>query len=297
MSTSANTSPDANRTKRRREDNGGARAKQHRSTPSECVARSSSPGSSSNHVIIMHHEEDEVWDTEDDTSQLDISISSSDESTTSTPGYKRAMSEPSLSKQEVVELIKKEGLQAHKLIPEATLRAASILILADSKLQDWPLTDKKCVVYVKEDWSIKDWVDAIRSNWITIRVPTVVLYLKRIKDWKSLPPIKNAIQSIYRAIRLRDEECRPFVCNLLPIVGTAPVLGMRVQMLNPIIMKAVESVHRIMGKCHLMDIHGHFTGAQGGGGLPPPTSISRWMASSSIWAVYCSGRSCSGKEG
>ena len=224
-----------------------------RSGSAQCgTSPGSSPRENTPEVIIslQHRGEEEVWETSD----------SDDDSTTSTPAYRRG----ELSRFQITEIIKKEGLEDHET--KVGKRPQSVLILADSKLQDWPLNDGRCNVIVNEQWTINDWINGIRWNRVPIQVFNVVLYLERMRDWQSPPPpLKNALQSLGRAIRMVCSDTRIYVCSMLPNISNSPLSPMmKAPMFNPILMAATESVHRSMGCMYYLDIYSHFVSRQGG---------------------------------
>ena len=73
-------------------------------------------------------------------------------SDSSTPAFKRGV-HTTTEQQEVVQLIKKEGIR-WKVPRWIKCRAASMVILADAMLKHWHSGDNVCVVYYRQGWPI-----------------------------------------------------------------------------------------------------------------------------------------------
>ena len=222
-------------------------------------------------IELTHQEEEAAWCTEEE----------EEASETSTPDFKRGRhNEGRISKLDrktdtvcdgietvdsgtneqakLVQLIEKEGLKFQ--VPKWISRRrppTSILVLADSRLEDWPWSDKICQVEYFQGRGIGSWASRIRDGEVCTKAHTVVMYLEGLRTWGDAPPMKNCLQSISTALRQKHPGCRIFISNLLPHVCTSPI-GPTVSDFNYTLMQATCSVSRAIGKVYVLSAFEHF---------------------------------------
>ena len=201
--------------------------------------------------------QDENWD----------SLSDSDgESDTSTPGYKRGKHTASTSPLEQKAILElRQGSQLFSVptsYKQRKSRGPSVLILADSQLHNWPARDPRCRLEYRQDWPLKHWAQAIRMGRIQVECHTVILYLESTKCWNDVPPIKNALLSLCKAIRNHSQDPRIFVTNHLPGLSGSPV-RIPVVISNYTLQQATRSVCRAMGKVFELSMYEHFMSSAG----------------------------------
>ena len=221
-------------------------------------------------VIKFTHTRESPWD-----SDLD--------SLTSTPDFKRgkhspdsrsmdthstqpnyASGKPAASNDQAIREILQDGIKFSppKWVTSRQPKGASILIFADSQLENWPAKDKICTVEFRRGWAIKRWVRAIRTGEIRISCNTVVLYLETTRNWMDVPPVKNILHTLCKTIKLHAAGPRVFVANHLPRVTSSPV-NLPVINTNFTLQQATRSVCRAMGGVFEMSIHEHFVSRKG----------------------------------
>ena len=176
-------------------------------------------------IKFTYHDQDK-WETDQ-------------KSDSSTPDFKRGKHAPEHStnsetrrnrNQTIVELDAEQALtwaavkeildgglhfSAPEWIRNRKTRAPSILVLADAQLDNWPARDRICTITLRK-WPIRRWTQAIKSGEILIQSHTVVLYLEGTKVWNNVPPIKNILQGLCKAIRNHSGEPRIFIANHIP---------------------------------------------------------------------------------
>ena len=207
---------------------------------------------------------DSVWDSDAD---MWDSLSESE-----TPGYKRGQlpsstaewepvhtKDPNLGEErsqfddEIVKLIQQDcKLHVNKL-----RKPPSVHILADAKLENWSKIDNICVLDYKPGWNFKKWISALRAETIRINCNTVILYLERSQEFDQVPPLKNGLHTMCKIIRQHQKGVRIFISNLLPRIHGSPV-GCPLMDVNYILLQAVRSVTRAIGKTHYLSVYEHF---------------------------------------
>ena len=191
------------------------------------------------------------------------------ESISSTPGFKHGrhsdVSLESLAKQEV----KQECAEFLARQRSGTRRGPSVHLLADSRVEQWSLQDKVCLVDYHAGWTFKTWIAALRAETVRITANNVILYLEKTQEFDDVPPIKNALHTMCRTIRQHNHGTRIFITNLLPRVSGSPVQK-SVPEANFILLQAVRSVNRALGKVHFLSLYKHFTSAKTG-------RVIKWM--------------------
>ena len=138
----------------------------------------------------------------------------------------------------------------------------SVHILADSRLQNWPVKDKFRTIDYHPGWNFKTWIAVLRAETIRIKTNTVVIYLERCQEYEDVPPIKNSLHTMCKTIRQHQQGAKIFVANFLPRVTSSPIsrpLGES----SFILLQAVRSVNRAMGKINFMSIYEHFISKSG----------------------------------
>ena len=104
-------------------------------------------------------------------------ISDESSSDTSTPDYKRGQHQIS-ENEKMCKLICVEGIKyvLPKWIPRR--KEVSLLILADSRVKDWPWIDRICEMVFHQNRPLKQWTQSIREGQISTKAHTVILYLE-----------------------------------------------------------------------------------------------------------------------
>ena len=139
-------------------------------------------------------------------------------------------------------------------------RGHSVLILADSQLDHWPSRDRICSV-INRNWPVSRWTHAIRLGEIKVQSFTVVLYLEGTRMWNDVPPMKNTLQALCKAIRNHANQPRIFIANHLPRLSTP--IGAPVVNTNFTLQQATRSLCRSMGRVFELSLHEHFTSRKG----------------------------------
>ena len=114
----------------------------------------------------------------------------------------------------------------------------------------------------KPEWEFKQWVSALRAETIRITCDIVVLYLEKTLSYAEVPPLKNGLHSICKVIRQHRRGVKIFICNLRPRPSKSPLCRKRMET-EFILVQAVRSINRIMGKIHFMSVHEHFVSREG----------------------------------
>ena len=199
-------------------------------------------------IIIQMVPSDEVlaWD-----SDMDSACSE-----TSTPGYKRGKyAEPDLST-----VLQEIRLDSQLFIPSRQVRKPSLHLLADSRVGNWPASDQICVIEYQPDWEIRHWISAVRAETIRIQSGTVIIYLERILSFSDVPPFKNLLQTLCKAVRAHRKDTRTFISNLLP--GHSPLCRKCIQA-DFILLQAIRSINCSLGKIFYLSVFEHFTSKSG----------------------------------
>ena len=76
----------------------------------------------------------------------------------------------------------------------------------------------------RKGWSLHRWTQAIRTGEIRVNCNTVVLYLENTRCWDDVPPLKNALLALTRALKNYALDPRIFVANHLPRVNSSPIM-------------------------------------------------------------------------
>ena len=111
-------------------------------------------------------------------------------------------------------------------------RLPTVLIISHARMQEWPLSDGKCVIQLKELWSMTQWNDGIRSGRLSTQFNKIVVYLKQLCNVPVPFLVQNAILALCRSIRAQNPECQLYFSNLLPRFGPVPVLSPSVKQSN-----------------------------------------------------------------
>ena len=196
-------------------------------------------------IITMEHNEVEqpwVMDEEQD----------SDVSSSSTPNFKTGRHSKT-EEMEIVELVKIEAKQ--QMIKPRNRRGPSMQLLADTRISEWPNNDNLCLVDY-HNWTLKQWVSALRAEIVRISCNTVILYLEKTHEYEDVLPLKNALHSICKTIWQHKAGARIFICNILPQVTSSPLR--RSMESNFTLLQAVRSVNRALSKVHYLSVYEHF---------------------------------------
>ena len=152
-----------------------------------------------------------------------------------------------LSPRRLVKHIKSEGM-AHStpawLSQQVTSK--SLLILSDSQMKYWLDHDKVCHVEFRLGWPLNRWAQAVRRGIIKVDFRTVVPYLEATNRWQDVPPIKNVLHTLCKAIWSLGNNSCIFVVNHLPLVnmGSSPLCNSVTS--NFILQQATCSVGRAL---------------------------------------------------
>ena len=219
-------------------------------------------------VIQLTHQSNEAWDSALDSS-TDSSLDSSLVSASSTPAFKRGEPDDSSSKraqkrkQQIIDLIIEEGLERHHLGKRRRrVQEPAVLILADSKLKEWPWNDKVCDLHLRPNQSVKQWTMEIRTGIIDIQARNVIIYFESLLGWNDVPPIKNSLESLCKAIRDQQPSVRIYISNILPRISGSP-LSPSIANFNFILQQAIRSIGRKMIKIHTLTVYEHFVSKRG----------------------------------
>ena len=140
-------------------------------------------------------------------------------------------------------------------------RPLSVHILADAKLANWPKSDKVCTVDYKAGWSFNKWVSALRSESVRVKCHTVILYLEKTQEIADVPPLKNHLHTICKILRQHNRGICIFVSNFLPRIPGTP-LGRAPTEVHFMLLQAVHSVNRAVGKVHYLSTYEHFVSSK-----------------------------------
>ena len=210
-------------------------------------------------VITMNHSDDMIWDSDVDSQQME-SDQESGVSATSTPEYKRGnhQEDTSITRQAIAQI-----LHESKSFRLTGRRHPSILVLADAKLLHWP-KDTSCQVEMHSKWTLDQWLSALRAEIIRVSsyTNTVVLYLEITQRYTVVPHLKNKLQAICAAIKKHNKGTKIFISNTLPDASSSPMSVSRLET-NFVLLQAVRSINRSLGKIHFMTLHEHFVSSKG----------------------------------
>ena len=87
--------------------------------------------------------------------------------------------------------------------------------------------------------------------------------MERTRDWDDVPPIKNVLHTLVKVIRQHQQpRARVFVANMLPAV-LGSLLSTSVQDFNMILIAAIHSTARAMGKTFVLSLYEHMVSKKG----------------------------------
>ena len=222
-------------------------------------------------VIFMETPEEElIWDSEQD----------GDTSVTSTPDCKCGRhltgrlpdcdTSPILPQQQdgystgslhdlaVLELVQ----EGEAFLLGDKVQPLSAHLLVDSMVKHWPMGDHVISVEFRPGWDLKQWLSALRAEVIRITCGTVILYLEKTQDYSEVAPLKNNLQAVCKVIRQHNRNTRIFIVNMLPKPSHSPVSKGRLQT-DFVLLQAIRSLNRSMGKIHYLSIFEHFISKKG----------------------------------
>ena len=84
-----------------------------------------------------------------------------------------------------------------------------------------------------------------------------MLYLENTATYSDIPPLKNGLQSLCKAIRQHHRTCRMFITNLLPSPSSSPQRRTR-NHAEFTLLQAIRSANRALGKIHYLSLFEHF---------------------------------------
>ena len=219
-------------------------------------------------VICMTHEHDSLWNTASEDEEVEHNMepgpgTDSDSSSTSTPGFKRGVHETRDSKhdqltRQAITNIRTKGMRYRLPRWLRKPRGPSMQLLADSQVLNWPQNDRICVVHHHEGYRIRNWIAAMRAESVRITCGTVVLYLESVQGFSDVPPLKNCLHILCKALWQHNSGVRIFIANLLPRVSSSP-LDRPIAEINYMLLQAVRSTNRALGKIHFLSLYEHFT--------------------------------------
>ena len=165
-----------------------------------------------------------------------------------------------------MKIIQKEGVA--QPIPQWIANRStrtSLIILADSQFKDWPTKDGICSIFYQEKWPINRWTLAVKTG--TIRLEhhrIVVLYLEATRAWQDMPPVKNCLQALCKAIRNTGGSPRVFIANHLPPANNSSLKNTNSVVVSYFILQqATRSIGRAMGCVYELSLFEHFTSSTG----------------------------------
>ena len=200
----------------------------------------------------MAHSDELAWHSDKESSDVDSCCSQ-----TSTPGFKRGVHQD-VEMEQVISLLKEEA----ETLTRKQKRTPSVQILADARVSHWSKRDNVCVIETHEGWNFKQWISALRVGSIRITCRSVVLYLEHSSTYTDVPPLKNALLTVCKIIRQYDRNIRIFISNLLPSPSYSPLKRSRVEK-DFLLLQAIRSVNRVIGKVHYLSLFEHFVSLSG----------------------------------
>ena len=225
-------------------------------SPSGCPSSSYIPEERGT-TITFKHLLDTSWETLTDTS-LD----------TSTPGYKRGIHDkpvqrsPQQLEQEARDEILDEGMNYSPLPTWMhRVRPASVHILADHHLGNWPIGDRLCKFSYFQHLPLIRWNDKLQYRDILIRAGVVVLYLQKIRHTGHTTFLKERVAQMCKAVRRANPDTRVFICDTLP--STAMLENQQVSKFNRELFVAVQQVNREMENIFYLSMNAHFSDVHG----------------------------------
>ena len=202
------------------------------------------------HVIILDHpgSTDDVWDTSSDGSE--------DILNTSTPGFKRGRHD---NDAQLRELIKTQGI--HYPLPKWMKKrwGASLHILADNHLGEWPFGDSQCRITYMQHQPLISWVTKLQQCSLLIRTHIVVLYLQKLRNMAhTAATLKNRLAQVCRSVRSASLDCRIYVCNTLPSGTNSLMENQQITLYNKSLFEATLHVNRKLEKVYYVSMNVHF---------------------------------------
>ena len=158
---------------------------------------------------------------------------------------------------QAIQAIKTEGIKQHK-IEKKPDRGPSMLIIANAQLKHWPRGDNICDIVFRDGWPISRWNQMIKTGEIKLAHRTIILYLEATRRWNDVPPIKNSLQALCKAIKMYSEVESPriFVSNHVPRLSVSPMeLGVKVT--NFTQRQVISSVGRALGHVYELSMYEH----------------------------------------
>ena len=129
--------------------------------------------------------------------------------------------------------------------------------------------DNVCLVDYKPGYKLRNWLSAVRAEIVRITAPTVIMYLESTMEIQDVPPLKNTLQMLCKAIQ-QHQGVHIFICNLLPHIMGSPVRKPAIQQVNFNLLQATRSTSRAMGgKIHYLSVYEHFTSKKRGKIISP----------------------------
>ena len=191
-----------------------------------------------------------------------------DTSITSTSNCKRGKhSPPDKSQSAPSELVQQAVAEleqeAEAFALGANPRPLSMQLLADTRVKHWPMVDHVVEVNYRPGWTIKHWTSALRAEVIRITCGTVVIYFEQTLNYQQLLPLKNNQQSLCKVIRQHQRNARIFITNLLPQPSHGSPLEKPRQEKDFLLVQAIRSINRVLGKIHYMSTFEHFISSKG----------------------------------
>ena len=203
-------------------------------------------------VSMVHADQEEPWDS-------DASMASS----TSTPDFKHGKHQNDLlaqqARSEILETVTTGSEGDHSVH-----RPPSMHILSDARLSNWPSRDNICMMDYHPGWGFQHWISALRAETIWVKCNTVVLYFEKSQDYEDVPPVKNSLHTICKVLHQHNQTVCIFIANILPKASASPVRRVLAETKNNfVLLQAVHSVNRALGKVHYLSIYEHFTSQSG----------------------------------
>ena len=134
----------------------------------------------------------------------------------------------------------------------------TVQVLTDKFLRNWSGLDRKCRLHEHRFPTISRWTQAIKTHEVQLVLPITVVAIQCIRQIECLEPLKNRLSSLCRAIRYANPSGgRIFIATNIANPRAAPVLGKRAKEHNILLMDAVGSVNKQLGRVFLCDVASH----------------------------------------
>ena len=171
--------------------------------------------------------------------------------------------------EDIQQVLHEEMLEAqarHELITEGLTfelprwlrkdRPPTVQIISDSFLKNWP-QDNRCHLLTEDTSNIQQITHAVRSQSMRIQLPVTIVLVRAVRQIECLEPLKNAIQSLCRAIRVFSPAGRIFIASTTPSPNAVPVLGLRAHQHNKMLFQAVIGVNKKLTRVFYMALADH----------------------------------------